>query len=148
MLIFIKIIGYIFASYGISEMVIFGRGPWAIFEKWREFSFRISEGFGELFQCMLCFPTWVGLFFSLIDVILLPTFAFTPFSIIFSGIKLTFWIGFLNIILDMLFTSGICWCLYSIEEYLETHKIIVYKDGKKNTYSSEEDLNNGKQLLD
>lgn len=122
--------------YGFSEMVVFGEGPFGIFEWWRNTADKIGTGFGKLFQCMMCFPTWLGLMFSLIDVFLIPSAAFTPFSIIFYGMD-GGWIKLLNIILDMGFTSGVCWCIYKIEEVLEAKTALYEKDA--------EDIDDGRE---
>lgn len=135
-MLIIKFLAYILCSYGFSEMVVFGRGPFSIFERWRNFTMSISKGLGELFTCMLCFPTWVGFGFSIIDI-LIPSVVFTPFNIIFGGGG-GFLICALIVILDMLFTSGTTWLLYQLETYFENHKVIVYKDGVKYIYKEDD----------
>ena len=72
---------YIFAVYGLSNMVEFGSGPFRIFERLREWSSNISEHFGTLFSRMMCFPANIGWIVSLIDWFLVPSIALTPFNI-------------------------------------------------------------------
>ena len=48
----IIIIAYVIATYGLSEMVVFGYGPFGMFEKWRSLTSRISYGLGKLFSCI------------------------------------------------------------------------------------------------
>lgn len=109
------IIVYIFFAYGLTNMIIFASGPFGIFEKWRNFAHRINEGFGELFTCPMCLSTWVGLFFSLLNILFVPKVAFTPFNIIFGvGNYIPF-----ALIMDMGFTSGVVWLLYQFDEMME-----------------------------
>ena len=110
----ITIICYVIFAYGISNMVVYARGPFGIFEWWREFAHRINDNFGELFTCMICFPTWVGISTSVIDI-LFKSFAFTPFNIIL-GATAPWW---LIIPLDAAFTSGIVWLLDQVETALQ-----------------------------
>lgn len=107
-------ISYIIFAYGISNMIIFARGPFGVFEWWRSFSHSLNEGFGELFTCPMCLSTWVGLVFSLINVLFVP-FAFTPFNMVFGVGNYVL----LTLIMDMGFTSGIVWLLHQLEEMME-----------------------------
>lgn len=122
MLLFITFLSYIILAYGLSNMVVYSNGPFHIFEHWRNFAHMIGEQFGELFTCMLCFSTWVGLILSLINSLFLPSIAFTPFNIILASTA-PFW---LVMILDMGFTSGIVWLLHQMEEMME--RIGIYEE--------------------
>lgn len=119
----IKIICYIIFAYGLSNMVVYARGPFGIFEWWRGFAHNIDEHFGEMFSCMICFPTWAGIGSSVIDL-LFKSFAFTPFNIIL-GTLAPWW---LIIILDACFTSGIVWLLDQFETALERHGNIEFEE--------------------
>lgn len=124
MLELIKLIAYILVSYGFSNMICFASGPWHIFEKWREFAHYIGDNFGELFTCMLCLSTWIGLFMSLINSLLLPVVAFTPFNMILAGVAPFWFIA----ILDMGFTSACVWILHQFEEMMERAYTVSYED--------------------
>lgn len=117
-MVFLTFFAYIFFAYGLTEIMIYGRGPFGICEKIRKWAAGISDGVGQLFGCPMCFSTWVGIVFSTIDVVLLKNASFTPFSVVFAGFG-GFWIGLLTIVLDMFFTSGIVWFLTRIEEWME-----------------------------
>ena len=106
---------YIIAAYGLSNMMVFGSGPFRIFERIRGISMSISDHFGKLFSCMMCFPANVGLFFSLIDWFLIKEIAITPFNIFLCGTGL-WWLAAL---LDCCFTSGIVWLIHNIETFFE-----------------------------
>lgn len=119
-MLFLKIFAYIFFAYGITEIMVYGRGPFGLCEKIRTWAAKISDGLGQLFSCPMCFSTWVGAGASLLDA-MLKNVAFTPFSVIFASCG-GFWFGLLAIVMDMFFTSGIVWFLTRIEEWLEKPK--------------------------
>ena len=123
-MLFVTFISSIFLCYGLSNLVVFSNGPFHIFEKWREISHNIGEQFGELFTCMMCFSTWVGLALSLINSLLLPSVAFTPFNIILGTVA-PFWF---IMILDMGFSSAVVWLLHQLEEMMERTGNVVYDD--------------------
>lgn len=104
-------------------MVCFAEGPFNMFEWWREVANNISEGFGKLFTCMMCFSTWVGLVVSIVDL-LIPVAVFTPFNIVLAGTGLWWLIP----ILDAGFTSGAVWLLHNFEEACERHGTVAYID--------------------
>ena len=107
---------YIIAAYGLSNMMVFGSGPFRIFEHIRNISNSISEHFGKLFSCMMCFPANLGLFFSLIDWFLLKNIAILPFNILLAGTGL-WWLA---AILDCCFTSGGVWLIHNFESFFES----------------------------
>lgn len=106
---------YCIVCYGISNMFVFGSGPFKIFEHIRNITSSISEHFGLLFQCMMCFPANLGIILSLVDWFLIPQIAFTPFNIFLTGTGL-WWLALL---LDCGFTSGIVWIIHHIESFFE-----------------------------
>lgn len=123
----ITFLSYILLSYGIANMIVYANGPFHVFEHWRNFTHAINEQFGEMFTCMMCLSTWIGLFLSLLDAFVFPGLIFTPFNIIF-GSQGIWWI---TAILDMGFTSGSVWILHQFEEALErigTATEVVYED--------------------
>ena len=115
MMMILTFVAYILFAYGICNMVIFAKGPFGIFERWREFSHEISDGFGELFTCPMCLSTWVGLVFSLINILFVPSIAFTPFNMVFGVGNCVL----LTLIMDMGLTSGVVWLLHQLEEMME-----------------------------
>lgn len=107
---------YCIAVYGLSNMMVFGSGPFKIFEHIRYYTSHISEHFGSLFSCMMCFPANIGWVVSLIDWFLIENFALTPFNILLVGTNL-WWIALLA---DCCFTSGIVWIIHNIESFFES----------------------------
>lgn len=106
---------YSIAIYGLSNMQVFGSGPFRIFERIREWASSVSEHFGTLFSCMMCFPANVGLLFSLFDWFLIPQIAIAPFNVLLAGTGL-WWLA---VILDCWFTSGIVWLIHNFESFFE-----------------------------
>ena len=119
---------YSIMAYGICNIIVFGSGPFRIFEKLRYWSDYIDEHFGQLFSCMMCLPTNLGIVLSIINWFLIPI-AFTPFNIMFSSVTSLWWLA---AICDGAFTSGIVWLIHHIEEYFENNVITsgekVYED--------------------
>jgi len=96
-------------------MQVFGSGPFHIFEHIRSISSNISEHFGTMFSCMMCFPANLGWILSLIDWFFVKSVAFTPFNILLTGTGL-WWLALL---FDCCFTSGIVWIINHIELFFE-----------------------------
>jgi len=119
---------YSIMAYGICNIIVFGSGPFRIFEKLRYWSDYIDEHFGQLFSCMMCLPTNLGIVLSIINWFLIPI-AFTPFNIMFGSVT---GLWGLAAICDGAFTSGIVWLIHHIEEYFENKVITsgekVYED--------------------
>lgn len=111
---------YAFLCYGASNIVVFSNGPLHIFDKLRRFTNRIHPMLGEIFSCMMCFPTWAGMIISSINYFLLPKFIITPFNLILSGITGFWGIAFL-ILMDGILASGLTWFIHNIEEYFESN---------------------------
>jgi len=115
MSVWLIILIYCFMAYGLSNMMVFGSGPFRIFEHIRNITSRISEHFGTMFQCMMCFPANLGWVLSLIDWFLIPQVAFTPFNIFLAGTGL-WWLAML---FDCCFTSGAVWFIHHVESFFE-----------------------------
>ena len=105
---------YSIAAYGICNMIVFGSGPFKIFEKIREWSYDISEHFSSLFSCMMCLPANIGWITSLINWFFIPV-KITPFNLLLTGTNL-WWVA---LICDCCFTSGIVWIIHNIESFFE-----------------------------
>ena len=107
---------YCIVCYGWTNMQNFTEGPFHIFQHIRNISNSISEHFGKLFSCSICFPANLGWVLSLIDWFLIPQIAFTPFNILLAGTGL-WWLAML---FDCCFTSGAVWIIHNIESFFES----------------------------
>lgn len=121
---------YCICAYGISNMVVFASGPFRIFERLRSITTSISDHFGSLFSCMICFPANVGWITSLIDWFFLKNIAITPFNILLMGTNL-WWLA---LICDCCFTTGIVWIIHNVESFFES-----IAEGKNGTTIEEGD---------
>ena len=115
-----------FMCYSATQMIVYLNGPFHIFEKFRNLMGRIHDQLGELFGCEACTSTWVSFALSALNILVIPTIAFTPFNLILGGTGL-WW---LIILLDGLFGSGVAWMLFRIEDALTAvkEKNQVYED--------------------
>lgn len=111
----LMILCYSIMVYGMCNIIVFGSGPFKIFEWIRYWSNEIGEHFGQLFSCMMCLPTNIGVILSIINWFLIPV-AFTPFNILFGGMTGLWWLA---AIFDGAFTSGVVWLIHHIQEYFE-----------------------------
>ena len=112
----IILISFIMVCYGISNMVIYSNGPFHMFTNFREYITRKSEKLGELFTCMMCFPFWVGVIVSLINIVFFPTLMLTPFMIVMSYGGLTALKIIAILFFDGCFSFWTTWNNQKIEE--------------------------------
>lgn len=102
-------------AYGISNHFVYAHGPMHIYDHIRCLAEKIHPNLGELFQCMICFPTWVGFVLSAANSFLLPELKLTPGMLLMSGYA-PWWI---IMIIDGFFASGIVWQIHTAQEALE-----------------------------
>lgn len=107
---------YCIAAYGVSNMMVFGSGPFRIFERIRDWSSYISEHFSSLFSCMMCLPANLGWIACLIDWFLIDGIAITPFNLLLAGTNL-WWVAIIG---DCCFTTGIVWIIHNVESFFES----------------------------
>ena len=108
---------YILCAYGISNMFVYSSGPFNMFNHLRNTMDKYGpSNFGELFHCMICFPTWVGIVLSVFDIFFLPNHLFTPFNMFINDDSLWYYI----IPLDMFITSGTVWLINTFQETFES----------------------------
>jgi hypothetical protein len=86
-----EVLLFILVAYGISNIVVFG----SIFE-----------------SCMMCFPTWAGIFLSL-GAHLTGFTQFSPFA--HYGLEM----APLAIFLDGCLASGCVWLIHTLQEHFE-----------------------------
>lgn len=110
------ILCYIIMAYGITNLLVYGSGPFDVLIKFRELCGNILKTLGDMLDCMMCTSTNVGWILSLINIVLLPSIPFTPFNILFNDT--TLW--YLIIPFDACITSGAVWLLHTFQETLES----------------------------
>ena len=109
------IICYIIATYGLTNLLVYGSGPYNILGKLRDYTKEYCSAIGEMLECMMCTSTNIGWVTSLLNILLFPMIPFTPFNLLI-GYK-PYWL--LIIIADACFTSGIVWLIHTIQEAFE-----------------------------
>lgn len=102
-------------AYAISNHFVYAHGPMHIYDHIRCLAEKIHPNLGELFQCMICFPTWVGFILSAANSFLLPSLDLTPTMMLMSGYA-PWWV---IMIIDGFFASGIVWLIHTVQEALE-----------------------------
>lgn len=112
------ILCYCIVAYGACNVMVFGSGPFRIFEHLRSITMRINEHFGSMFSCMMCLPANFGWICSLVNFLFFPI-PFTPFNIIFGGMPPLFLNVVMMCLCDGAFTSGAVWLIHHVEEFFE-----------------------------
>jgi hypothetical protein len=102
-------------AYAISNHFVYAHGPMHLYDKIRELAEKIHPNLGELFGCMICFPTWVGFILSAANSWLLPSVELTPMMLLLGSLA-PWWV---IMILDGFFASGIVWLINTVQEALE-----------------------------
>lgn len=100
--------------YSMTQMLVYMRGPFGCFEHLRNLFNKLSKQLGELISCEYCTSTWCSFVLSALNVIFIPSIAFTPFNLLLGSTGL-WW---LIILLDGLVGSGCTWLLFRLEDYL------------------------------
>ena len=108
-------------AYSISNHLVYAHGPMHIYDHIRCLAGKIHPNLAELFQCMICMPTWWGFVLSAANSLLLPTLDLTPAMLIMGGYA-PWWI---IMIIDGFFASGIVWLIHTAQEALERSNAAV-----------------------
>ena len=69
-LTFLYLIIYVICAYNVSFWLVFGEGPFGIFQKFRDFVEKVSPQMRKALNCMNCTPTWVGMIASILNLII------------------------------------------------------------------------------
>lgn len=109
------IIMYLLMAYGLTNLIVFGKGPFDLLVIFRSIMGKISYTFEDMLSCMMCTSANVGWILSLLNILFLPSLRLTPFNIIIDNNNL--W--YLIIILDMALTSGVVWLIHTVQEMCE-----------------------------
>ena len=121
---FTKILIYCLIAYGLTLLLVKGRGPFNLLGFFRDVAGYISKELGLMLECMLCTGTNVGMILSIIDVCL-PAIAFTPASLILGT---TWW---LIIPFDMFLTAGVVWFINAVEVWFEERQYYLDQEVRR-----------------
>jgi len=100
----IELILWAFMAYGMSTIITSGD----IFDKPRMWLHKKSGFWYDFITCMLCIPTWVGFFFSLV----------------LGGLTNQYFdTGYFTFFFDGMYTAGAVWAINSFIEFFEESRI-------------------------
>lgn len=106
---------YSIMAYGISVAFVYFNGPFNIIGKFRDWMSSKHETFNELFSCMFCLPTNIGIILSIASLAFMP-FPITPFTLLYDY-RYGMWP--IIIMLDAFYTGGIVYLIHTLQERLE-----------------------------
>lgn len=121
MSVWLIILVYTAAVFGVSILFTKTLGPFNIFFRIRLWTAKVSDNLGYLFRCMTCFPTNVGWITALINWFLIPQVAFTPGNILFQGTNL-WWAA---MILDACYCAGAVHFIANIDDFIDKSTPII-----------------------
>lgn len=110
----INILIYILFAYGITNLLVYGTGPFNMLAKFRELARKILNTLGDMLDCMMCTSTNIGWVVSLLNILLIPV-PLTPMMILYGDVLPWYVIIFG----DACITSGAVWLLHNLEEMME-----------------------------
>lgn len=108
---------YFMFAYGLSNILVYGYGPFGVVDKFRKFCSNYFPTVGEMLECMMCTSANIGLIMSILNVFLFTNINFTPANSVFVNLP---W--YLIVLFDMFATSGVVWLAHTIQEYFEGGK--------------------------
>lgn len=111
----LNILMYFLFAYGLSNLLVFGMGPYDFLDWIRNTSKKVFGKLGNMLDCMMCTSANIGWVTSLLNILLIPSIPLTPMMILYGG-TLPWYI---NIFGDLCITSGVVWLINSIQEALE-----------------------------
>lgn len=99
-----KIFLWMIMAYGTSTIIVYG----SIFEKPRNWLSKQSPILDDFIHCMICIPTWVGFFLS----------------VVLGGLTNHYFnTGHFTWFFDGMFTAGAVWAINSFVEFFEESRI-------------------------
>lgn len=118
---------YVITMYGLTNLLVYGSGPFNMLIKLREYCLDHIKVIGEMLRCMMCTSANLGWVISLFDLVCLPNIKFTPFNLYMPN-EMEYLV--LIIACDAFFTSGVVWLLHTIQETFES--VTNYLNNKNN----------------
>lgn len=110
-----KIIIFMLFAYGLSNLLVYGLGPYDFLEWLRSTAKKVFGRLGNMLDCMMCTSFNIGWVVSLLNLLLIPTLPMTPMLILYGSILPWYVIIFC----DACITSGTVWLINTIQTYLE-----------------------------
>ena len=111
----INIFIYILFAYGLSNLLVFGMGPYDLLEWVRKTAKKVFGKLGNMLDCMMCTSANIGWVASLLNIVFIPTIPLTPMMVLYSGLIPWYIIMFG----DLCITSGAVWLINTVQEAIE-----------------------------
>ena len=119
---------YILFAYGISNLLVYGMGPFDLLEWNRKMFKRLFGKLGNMLDCMMCTSANVGWIVSLLNILFISV-PITPMMIMY-GTLLPWYVIVFG---DLCITSGAVWLVNTLQEYLERSNNYGDGDTERNT---------------
>ena len=107
---------YSILVYSIANMFVFFNGPFNIITKFVGWISKKHSTFEELFSCMFCLPTNIGIVLSILSLLYGGNVYFTPFSMLWHE---NYYMWPLIIIFDGFYSGGITYIIYNFQQLME-----------------------------
>ena len=120
----IKIIVFILFAYGLSNLLVFGMGPYDVLDWIRSTVKKVFGKLGNMLDCMMCTSANIGWVVSLLNILFIST-PLTPMMILYNTVLP--W--YIIIFGDLCITSGAVWLINTIQEALERSN--MYEQGNE-----------------
>jgi hypothetical protein len=111
----IKILIYILFAYGLSNLLVFGMGPYDLLDWIRNTAKKVFGKLGNMLDCMMCTSFNIAWVTSLLNLLLIPTLPMTPMLILYGTVLPWYVIIFC----DACITSGTVWLINTVQEAFE-----------------------------
>lgn len=110
----LQIFIYICFAYGLSNLLVYGMGPYDFLDWIRKMAKKLFGRWGEMLDCMMCTSANIGMVASLLNYFFV-NIPLTPMMILYSNTLPWYVIAFC----DLCITSGIVWLINTLQEALE-----------------------------
>ena len=110
----INVFVYLLFAYGLSNLLVFGMGPYAVLDWIRTTAKKVFGKLGNMLDCMMCTSANIGWVVSLLNYFFISV-PLTPMIILY-GTLLPWYVVIFG---DLCITSGAVWLINSIQEALE-----------------------------
>ncbi len=110
----INVFVYLLFAYGLSNLLVFGMGPYDVLDWIRTTAKKIFGKLGNMLDCMMCTSANIGWVASLLNYFFISV-PLTPMIILY-GTLLPWYVVIFG---DLCITSGAVWLINSIQEALE-----------------------------
>ena len=110
----INVFVYLLFAYGLSNLLVFGMGPYDVLDWIRTTAKKVFGKLGNMLDCMMCTSANIGWVVSLLNYFFISV-PLTPMIILY-GTLLPWYVVIFG---DLCITSGAVWLINSIQEALE-----------------------------